>query len=99
MELILGMKPLGLFDQLATPMYDAFQATPSNAAPYDVIPSNVDRAATNTTATAGVALSKRYDFTHPDQVPQRQLDRILWEYVHGPGAQPPPSGPNAVRGG
>ena len=26
MELILGMKPLGLFDELATPMYDAFQA-------------------------------------------------------------------------
>jgi DNA-binding beta-propeller fold protein YncE len=99
MELILGMKPLGLFDQLATPMYDAFQATPSNAAPYDAIPSNVDRAAANTSATTGAALSKRYDFTHPDQIPQRQLDRILWQYVHGAGAQPPPSGPNAVRGG
>src|SRR5207248_7830828 len=36
-ELIIGMKPLGLFDRLATPMYDAFQAQPSNDAPYTAI--------------------------------------------------------------
>ena len=42
-ELILGMKPLGLFDQLATPMYDAFQSQPSNAAPYDAIASKIPR--------------------------------------------------------
>src|SRR5258708_30224918 len=38
MELILGMKPLGLFDGLATPMYDAFQGTPDNADVYHPIP-------------------------------------------------------------
>src|SRR5438876_2157585 len=30
MELILGLRPLGIYDALATPMYDAFQAQPSN---------------------------------------------------------------------
>jgi DNA-binding beta-propeller fold protein YncE len=98
-ELILGMQPLGLFDRLATPMYDAFQPTPANSAPYTALPSNVDRTATNTASTAAAALSSRYDFTHPDQIPQRTLDRILWQYVHGQGAKTPPAGPGAIVGG
>jgi DNA-binding beta-propeller fold protein YncE len=98
-ELILGMRPLGLFDRLATPMYDAFQPTPSNSAPYTAIAPNVDRSAVNPAHAEAAALSKRFDFSHPDQIPQRTLDRILWQYVHGTNAQPPPSGPNAIRGG
>jgi hypothetical protein len=35
-ELLLGLKPLSLFDGLATPMYDAFASTP-DFAPYDAI--------------------------------------------------------------
>jgi hypothetical protein len=30
-----------------------------------------------------------------DQVPQRKLDAILWQYRHGAGSAPPPPGPNA----
>ncbi len=33
MELIMGMKPLGLNDRLATPLYDVFSPTPVNSAP------------------------------------------------------------------
>jgi len=36
-ELILGMRPLGLPDAVATPLYDVFQPKPSNSAPYKVI--------------------------------------------------------------
>ena len=36
-ELILGMKALGLSDAVATPMYDAFQSTPSNSAPFNAL--------------------------------------------------------------
>ncbi|MGL1774777.1 hypothetical protein ACSTG3_23400, partial [Vibrio parahaemolyticus] len=36
-ELVLGMKPLGLPDAVATPMYDAFQSTPANAAPFGAL--------------------------------------------------------------
>src|SRR5947209_6126546 len=53
MELILGMKPLGLFDALATPMYDAFQATPSNDAPYSAIAAKIPLLETNPSGTAG----------------------------------------------
>ena len=57
MELILGMKPLGLFDALATPMYDAFTRNPDNGDPYAAIsptwPLNERNA--NTTANQRLA--------------------------------------------
>ena len=98
-ELIVGMKPLGLFDRLATPMYDAFQAQPSNDAPYTAIVPQQSRGELNTANATAAALSKSLDFRTLDQVPQETLDRILWQYVHGAGSQPPPPGPNAVAGG
>src|SRR5262249_20234833 len=47
MELILGMRPLGLADALATPMYDAFSPTPDNSAPFTALPETVDLLARN----------------------------------------------------
>jgi DNA-binding beta-propeller fold protein YncE len=95
MELILGMEPLGLFDAVATPMYDAFSPTPVNLAPYTALVPKQDREALNTTSSPGAALSARLDFRNLDQVPQRTLDAILWKAVHGAGSTPPPPGPNA----
>ncbi|HEX6457734.1 MAG TPA: alkaline phosphatase family protein [Thermoleophilaceae bacterium] len=99
MELILGMKPLGLWDNLATPMYAAFQGTPSNAEPYNAIVPAQSRLATNSATAANAALSRSLHLDHTDDVPQRELDRILWQSVHGAHSQPPPPGPNAQRGG
>jgi hypothetical protein len=42
-----------------------------------------------------VSLSARLPLDHTDRTPQRYLDRILWQYVHGPESEPPPPGPNA----
>jgi DNA-binding beta-propeller fold protein YncE len=96
MELILGMNPLGLFDALATPMYDAFSATPDNSEPYDALPENVDLLDTNGNTAANQALSAGLDLTHGiDRIPQRQLDAVLWKAVHGASSTPPPPGPNA----
>ncbi len=98
MELILGMEPLGLFDGLAVPMYDAFTAAPGNLAPYRAIVPDQGRQAVNSTGSPDAALSSRLDFRALDQVPQRTLDAILWQAVHGAGASPPPPGPNAGDG-
>jgi DNA-binding beta-propeller fold protein YncE len=95
MELILGMKPLGLFDRLATPMYDVFTSKPTNPAPYAAIVPKQSRSVLNTVHSADAARSARLDFSIPDQVPQRVLDEILWHTVHGEHSQPPPPGPNA----
>ncbi|MEA2475664.1 MAG: hypothetical protein QOE06_3579 [Thermoleophilaceae bacterium] len=95
LELVTGMKPLNLFDATGVPLYDAFGTTPDNAEPYSVAPPNVDLLERNTAASANASESARLQFSKPDQVPQRVLDRILWQHVHGRGSQPPPPGPNA----
>jgi DNA-binding beta-propeller fold protein YncE len=98
MELILGMEPIGLADALATPMYDAFTATPANLAPYSAVVPAQDRTVVNTTASPDAALSQSVDFSTVDKVPQHTLDRILWHAVHGRDSTPPPPGPNAKEG-
>jgi YVTN family beta-propeller protein len=95
MELILGMKPLGLFDRLATPMYDVFTSRPTNPAPYNAIVPKQSRTALNTVHSPDAARSARLDFSALDRVPQHVLDAILWHTVHGEHSQPPPPGPNA----
>jgi hypothetical protein len=97
LELATGMKPLNLFDATAVPLYDAFDSNASdNAEPYDAIVPHVDLTATNPADGPAAKLSERLPLSTPDQVPQRVLDKILWRYRHGRGAQPPPPGPNAT---
>jgi DNA-binding beta-propeller fold protein YncE len=96
MELILGMHPLGLFDALATPMYDAFGSVPDNAEPYNALPENVNLLDTNANTATNQALSAGLDMNHGvDRVPQSKLDAVLWKAIHGAKATPPPPGPNA----
>ncbi len=97
-ELILGMKPLGFADAVATPMYDVFQTTGSNSAPYDVRAPTYPLLDRNANTAANRALTRGYDFIHRDRVPQDVFDRVLWYSVHGTGSQPPPPGPGAIRG-
>jgi hypothetical protein len=98
MELILGMHPLGLPDAAATPMYDAFQPTPANSAPYDALSPTYPLLERNPNTAANRALARRYNFRSIDAVPQDVFDRVLWAAVHGAGSKPPPPGPNAARG-
>jgi phospholipase C len=96
MELVIGMKPLNLFDATAVPMYKSFDADASdNSEPYDAITPDIDLTATNTASSPAAKLSDRLPLEVLDQVPQRVLDRILWKYRYGADAQPPPPGPNA----
>ncbi|HZR36897.1 MAG TPA: alkaline phosphatase family protein [Nevskia sp.] len=95
-ELILGLQPLSVFDAVATPMYDAFAATPDNT-PYTAILPTQDIQAVNPANAANAALSAHMPFDRLDAVPQEISDRILWQRVHGAGSPPPPPGPNASR--
>jgi DNA-binding beta-propeller fold protein YncE len=95
LEIAVGMKPLNLFDAVAVPMYDAFTPGPDNDAPYEAVVPDVDLTERNPEEAANAALSKRLPLGFTDRTPQRYLDRILWQYVHGPDSEPPPPGPNA----
>jgi hypothetical protein len=96
LELTIGMKPLNLFDATAVPLYRAFDSDPSdNDEPYNTIVPDVDLTATNPASAPNAELSDRLPLEIPDQVPQRTLDKILWQYRHGADSKPPPPGPNA----
>ena len=93
-ELILGMHPLGLYDALATPMYDAFSPTPVNSAPYTYIPAKVPLVQYNPAGTAGARASAALPHCL-DCESRRTEDALLWKSIHGWRSTPPPPGPNA----
>jgi DNA-binding beta-propeller fold protein YncE len=95
LELVVGMKPLNLFDALAVPMYDAFSSGPDNSEPYDAIVPGQSLTERNGPRAANARFSAELPLDHTDRTPQRYLDRILWQYVHGTDSEPPPPGPNA----
>ena len=97
LELIVGMKPLNLFDATAVPLYDAFDSNPSdNSEPYEAIVPEVDLLERNAAGAPNAALSEELPLNFTDRTPQRLLDRILWQHVHGADSEPPPPGPNAA---
>jgi hypothetical protein len=89
MEIIIGMQPLSLNDALATPMFDVFQAAPTNIAPYTAIVPNQSRTERNPGPVA------RTMSIPEDSISQPALDAQLWHSVHGKRSAPPPPGPNA----
>jgi hypothetical protein len=97
-EVILGLRPLNLFDAHATPMYDAFTGKPDNSEPFNALaptyPLLEENPATPTSAAARAG--DKFDTTIPDHISQRLLDTVLWKSVHGPNSKPPPPGPNAM---
>ena len=88
MELILGMAPMSQYDTVATPMYNAFQATPTPA-PFNRLPPRVKIDEMNPPAAWGAAASARMDFSAPDLAPEGELNEILWRSIRGPDAAPP----------
>jgi DNA-binding beta-propeller fold protein YncE len=83
MELILGLKPLTLYDDTAQPMYAAFGLTP-DLTPYDAIaPSPAILRGVNKKTTYGAALSARQNWNDPDEVQPDLLNKILERDILG----------------
>ena len=93
-EIPLGLKPLNLFDALATPLYNAFTSKPANAEPYEAITPRQPLLERNSAGSPNSRLSQRLPLEQTDRSPQRLLDKILWQSGHGPDSEPPPPGPN-----
>jgi len=89
MELILGVPPMSQYDASATPMYNAFQATPA-LTPFTVLPARISTTERNPPAAYGADASARMDFSEPDRAPEQELNEILWRSVRGADAPLPP---------
>jgi hypothetical protein len=97
-ELILGLRPLTIFDANATPLYDAFisgSARPDvEGTRYQAIQPQQSLTEVNVAGAPNAALSRQLPWGSVDAVPQTVSDRILWQSVFGASSIPPGPGPN-----
>jgi YVTN family beta-propeller protein len=88
MELVLGLPPMSQYDAAATPMYNAFQATPVFT-PYKQRPARVSTDERNGADAPGALASMRMNFAEADLTPELELNEILWKSVRGANSQMP----------
>ena len=94
MELILGLPPMSQYDAAATPMYNAFQATPV-LTPFVHLDARVPLDEKNEVTAWGADASMRMNLAEADMAPEQQLNEILWRSVKGPRSIMPPIVRNA----
>ena len=78
-------------------MHRACTPRPATAAPLPALAPTYPCPLRNANTAFNRALTKCYDFTHIDRVPQDVFDKVLWHAIHGQASAPPP-GPNATPG-
>jgi hypothetical protein len=81
-ELILGLKPMTMFDAAARPMANPFQKT-ANPAPYRNEPPRVPLDDKNPEHSATAARSEKLDFSASDMADEHELNDILWIAIKG----------------
>jgi YVTN family beta-propeller protein len=97
LELVLGLPPMSQYDAAATPMYNAFQATPVPT-PFNHLESRIPLDEKNDQWAYGAEASSRMNLTEADLAPARELNEIIWRSVRGSrAAMPPPVHSGFVR--
>ena len=89
MELILKLPPMSQYDAAATPMYNAFQATPV-LTPFTHLDARIPLDEKNDERAWGADLSRQLNLAEADRVPDALMNEILWHAVKGPQAVMPP---------
>jgi hypothetical protein len=87
-ELILGLKPMTVFDAAARPMANAFAKT-ANLTPYHNEPARVPLGEKNPERSATAVRSLKLDFSASDRADEHELNDILWIAIKG--TTPPPA--------
>jgi hypothetical protein len=80
MELILGLRPMTVFDAAARPMWNAFTAKPDTR-PYAAEPARIPLDERNPALSATAARSARLDFSEADRIDDDELNDILWRAI------------------
>jgi YVTN family beta-propeller protein len=88
MELILGVGPMSQFDAASTPLYRSFTTKPDSSA-FSAVPASVDINLRNKGDGPSAALSRRFDLSDPDRIPDRLMNAVIWHAVKGEGAAVP----------
>jgi hypothetical protein len=87
-ELILGLKPMTMFDAGAVPMANAFGAK-ADMRPYTNEPARVPLNDKNPLHSATAERSEKLDFSQSDLADEDELNDILWVAIKGTHPPPP----------
>src|SRR3954465_3126785 len=77
LQIPIGMKPLTLFDRLATPLSAAFPRTPANAAPFNAVAPTTSLTTRVPSTAKTRSYARRYPLTLTPPVEQPGLGRML----------------------
>ena len=89
MELILGLRPMTVFDAAARPMWNAFRNQP-DPRPFDALPARYSIDERNPpSTTADAPPSSWFDLAEADRIDDDEMNAILWRALK-PGAPPAP---------
>jgi len=88
-ELILGLPPMSQYDAAATPMYNAFQATPL-VTPFTHLPARIALDEKNDGTAWGAEASGGLNLAEADRVPEQLFNEIIWRSVKGASVPMPP---------
>jgi hypothetical protein len=88
MEQILGMSSLTYFDDRAQSLLPEFDSQ-SALEPYKALVPDISLNEMNRADAPGAKESARWDFAHPDRAPEAELNRVIWQSIHGRNSTPP----------
>ena len=81
-ELLLGLPPMSQYDAAARPLFGVFQAAPDPAG-YRARPNQVPLDTRNTAWNRSAERSAKFDLAHEDEVPDLELNEVVWKSVRG----------------
>ncbi len=88
-ELVLGLKPMTQFDLSATPILNSITDNP-DFNPYTPVKPLIDLEAKNLASTYGAKRSAEFDFAVEDDIPDVELNEIIWKSIKGKDSKMPP---------
>jgi len=85
MELILGLPPMSQYDAAALPFYACFTNNP-NFAPFKLLPAQVSLDSRNVAVNKSSKRSELFNLAKEDEVPDRDMNEVIWKSVKGEDA-------------
>jgi len=82
MELIVGLPPMSQYDAAAIPLFASFSANADTTA-YTARPAGVDINARNGATTPSARLSRHFNLSRPDRIPDDLLSEVVWKAIKG----------------
>jgi YVTN family beta-propeller protein len=82
MELILGLPPMSQYDAASAPLWNCFMSAPDTT-PFTALAAKVDINIRNTASTPSAELSRHFNLSDADRIPDDLMNAVLWKGIKG----------------